>query len=534
MAEETAHTKTVVTVLQADELKHDDPTTTVNKAETLKENLSTKLSNIPVVSSSLQTVTKTCNTIKESNSYVGYGMNVAESSLEKAFKAGKAVLDSRTLAPITNSAMENIRYLDKEAGVMVDKFLKSTDNQGDEVQANGAVEELLTKATESGSLAVPNESMILYLGRKLFQVTSFLVFLPYLGPKFALTTILGLFQGSAIQAGRKRKERGSLSEEVKYMEPSPVKRKYGDRQSTSSEEGTLVEITRDYVSEDDSNYVPEEHESEESSEESGDEENREEKVKECLALTEELEEMGIPLSATSKKQVEKMKHEVQEIEASKLPPAALGETKEGEPSSTLDRKQTSKQTTGETETQGIVGGKLSDPKVNKEKREEIPLKEFANESAKGKTEVAKDGGEVKEGKIDPSSKTRKSTKSPLLEKLLSPGRRSKRGQKDKTKSPEVERAGHSEDVAEANTSKDDDKSAKIQAEKLSDSSKVTKVEAKVEETTKSKGKSDDGQKKLEQTEKVKCDAKTSGSHENEPLSTITGAFNLKFGGKKSK
>ena len=75
------------------------------------ENLSTKLSNMAVVNSSLQTVSKTCHSIKESNSYVGYGMTVAESSLDKAFKAGKAVLDSRTLAPITNTAMENSKLI---------------------------------------------------------------------------------------------------------------------------------------------------------------------------------------------------------------------------------------------------------------------------------------------------------------------------------------------------------------------------------------------------------------------------------------
>ena len=75
------------------------------------ENLSTKLTNIPVVTSSLKTVSKTCHTIKESNTYVGYGMTVAESSLDKAFQAGKAVLDSRTLAPITNTAIENSKFI---------------------------------------------------------------------------------------------------------------------------------------------------------------------------------------------------------------------------------------------------------------------------------------------------------------------------------------------------------------------------------------------------------------------------------------
>ena len=71
------------------------------------ENLSTKITNIGVVNSSIETVSKACHTIKESNSYIGCGMTAAESSLDKAFKAGKAVLDSRTLAPITDSAIKN-------------------------------------------------------------------------------------------------------------------------------------------------------------------------------------------------------------------------------------------------------------------------------------------------------------------------------------------------------------------------------------------------------------------------------------------
>ena len=105
--------------------------------------------------------------------------------------------------------------------------------------------------------------------------------------------LLSKFQGASNEAGRKRKDRGSLSEEVKYMEPSPVKRKYGDRLSSSSEEEeTLVEVLRNYVSEDDPDYVPEEHESEETSEESGNEEDRSENVKECLDLTQELEKVG--------------------------------------------------------------------------------------------------------------------------------------------------------------------------------------------------------------------------------------------------
>ncbi len=72
-----------------------------------------------------------------------------------------------------------------------------------------------------------------------------------------------------------------------------MKRKYGDRLSTSSEEGTLVEILHDYISEDDPDYVPEEHETDETSEGSENDENKGEKVKECLDLTQELERVTI-------------------------------------------------------------------------------------------------------------------------------------------------------------------------------------------------------------------------------------------------
>lgn len=108
------------------------------------------------------------------------------------------------------------------------------------------------------------------------------------------------FQSGSNIVGRKRKERGSLSEEVKLMEPSPVKRKYGDRLSTSSEEETLEEILRDYRSEDDPDYVPNEHESEgtsdeseETSKESGNEQDRNESIHECLELTQGLEDASI-------------------------------------------------------------------------------------------------------------------------------------------------------------------------------------------------------------------------------------------------
>ena len=61
------------------------------------------------------------------------------------------------------------------------------------------------------------------------------------------------------ESSRKRKERGSISEELQKLEPSPVKRKYGDRKS-SSDEGSLVEMLlvneTSYISEEDSDYVP--------------------------------------------------------------------------------------------------------------------------------------------------------------------------------------------------------------------------------------------------------------------------------------
>ena len=108
------------------------------------------------------------------------------------------------------------------------------------------------------------------------------------------------FQSGSNVVGRKRKERGSLSEEVKLMEPSPVKRKYGDRLSTSSEEETLEEVLRDYKSEEDPDYVPDEHEMEESSDEleetskeSGNEQDRNESIHECLELSQGLQDASI-------------------------------------------------------------------------------------------------------------------------------------------------------------------------------------------------------------------------------------------------
>ena len=54
---------------------------------------------------------------------------------------------------------------------MVDKFLKSNDKPAAERQANGAVQEISENTTmESTSLAVENESMIYFLGRKFVEV----------------------------------------------------------------------------------------------------------------------------------------------------------------------------------------------------------------------------------------------------------------------------------------------------------------------------------------------------------------------------
>ena len=64
-----------------------------------------------------------------------------------------------------------VRYLDKEAGVMVNKLLKTNEKPGEEKQANGAVQEDSEKsiATSTGH-AVESESMMYFLGRTFFQV----------------------------------------------------------------------------------------------------------------------------------------------------------------------------------------------------------------------------------------------------------------------------------------------------------------------------------------------------------------------------
>jgi hypothetical protein len=195
----------------------------------------------------------------------------------------------------------------------------------------------------------------------------------------------------------------------------------------------------------------------------------------------------------------------------------------------------------ERTTRGKTENKTTDTHAAEEKLQEISLKESANEG-KGKTEALKDVKESKGSKIDPSLKTRRSSKSPLLEKLLSPGRRSRRSQKEKTKTGKdsSETTGFIEDVAEVSTSKSEGNTkaeTKIHAEKLTDSSKIPKVEAKVDVATKSKGKSEEGQKKSEKAESSKGEAKTAEGHHhgNEALSNVTGAFDIfKFGGKKSK
>lgn len=57
---------------------------------------------------------------------------------------------------------------------MVDKFLKTNEKQSSEGRANGGVQEISRNTTvESSSLAVDNESLIYFLGRKFVQVCTF-------------------------------------------------------------------------------------------------------------------------------------------------------------------------------------------------------------------------------------------------------------------------------------------------------------------------------------------------------------------------
>ena len=241
--------------------------------------------------------------------------------------------------------------------------------------------------------------------------------------------------------------------------------------------------------------------------------------------------MGVPLSPDMKKNVDKLKSEASEVFYLNM--AILhwtffvylkpnffdvflclkGETNECQSTP----KKTSELAKSESKTAGVTAGGKEEDKTagssttEQQKLEEISVKATADEG-KDKTEASK---ESKAGKIDPSSKTRKSSKSPLLEKLLSPGRRSRRGQKDKTKTEKA--TDLPEDVAGGKTSKSEDTSktaTTIQVEKVTDSAKISEVEAKVDEA---------------KSKEVK------GSGGNEALSTVTGAFDVfKLGGKKSK
>ena len=209
--------------------------------------------------------------------------------------------------------------------------------------------------------------------------------------------------------------------------------------------------------------------------------------------------------------------------------------KTSESSSTPDTKASKAKTT-ETIAQGKAENKTADSKATK--LEETTLKEPTIEGQDvEKTETSKDTKESKGGKIDPSSKTRRSSKSPLLQKLLSPGRRSSRkSQKNKTETEkELEETAA---VSEGSTSKREDNTTKAHSEPLGDSSKIAKVEAKAHDTIKSKEKQDEAQKKAETVESsTKGAVKTDESQKpvNEPLSTVTGPLDVfKFGSKKSK
>lgn len=84
-----------------------NPAKTMDCSEVKAESLSAKIGSLPVLNDSLQTVSKTYMNIKESNSYFKQGLTVVESSVDKAMKAGKSVLVSSTLAPITTRACGN-------------------------------------------------------------------------------------------------------------------------------------------------------------------------------------------------------------------------------------------------------------------------------------------------------------------------------------------------------------------------------------------------------------------------------------------
>lgn len=182
-----------------------------------------------------------------------------------------------------------------------------------------------------------------------------------------------------------------------------------------------------------------------------------------------------------------------------------------------------------TETREKTVNKTSESKATK--LEEIPLKEVHD-----KTEASKDVKESKTGTIDASAKTRRSSKSPLLQKLLSPGRRSSRKSQKNKAEVEKELAETAAVSEEGSPSKpEDNTTTKLQPDTSGESSKLTKVEENVNDTTKSKAKPDETQKKAEKVESsTKSEVKTGESHqlEKEPLSAITGPF--KFGSKKSK
>lgn len=160
--------------------------------------------------------------------------------------------------------------------------------------------------------------------------------------------------------------------------------------------------------------------------------------------------------------------------------------------------------------------------------EEISLQEGQD----NKAESTKSGKESKGSKIDPSSKTRRSSKSPLLEKLLSPGRRSRKSQKDKTKTEDL-----AENVSGENTTKSE-VIAMIETKPAPEKSTETgsKVaEPEVDDAAKTKEK--DGRKKKDKSENPKEIVKDNGVHHDvtQALSSITGPFDVfKFGGKKSK
>lgn len=172
--------------------------------------------------------------------------------------------------------------------------------------------------------------------------------------------------------------------------------------------------------------------------------------------------------------------------------------------------------------------------------EEISLKEHSSEGKEESVGTEKAEAEVEKGgkEIDQTRKSRRSSKSPLLERLLSPGRRSRRSKKDKAKS-ESETTEISDEV-----SKKSDESTKSKALSASPtaSSDNAKTPKKHDDTSKSDVKEENaslmkgGPEKSEiPVSPSELETKASTAQVvNESLRAASGPFDVFKFGKKSK